>query len=248
MLLTWSSQQAARPPAWKPSDLGTDLLAFWDAEVPASVTLAGALVNSWADQVGGYSAAQTIGSLKPIYSATGLNGRPAVAFDGTDDYLLYGALPASFPVAAVGSETWGLVSQDFPGTQAGNQSVLSYGDFGNANCRILRRINVTNVSRAAVAVTAGSATDTGTDLSGIHVLRGEYASTTIGITVDGGAKTSAAFVPATAAAGGIALGALTTGTNRFWKGPMNAVLVTKPLSAPNAALLLQFLKTRGGLP
>lgn len=247
MLLTWSSQQAARPPAWKPSDLGTDLLAFWDAEVPASITLAGALVNSWADQVGGYSAAQTIGSLKPIYSATSFNGRPGVAFDGTDDYLLYGALPASFPVGAGASELWGLVSQDFPGTQAGNQTILSYGDFGNLNCRRIYRAAVATVNRATVVATA-VVSDTLVDFSGIHVARGQIAATSVSIAVDGNAATTTATVPATAAAGGVALGALTTGTNRFWKGPMNAVLVTKPLSAPNAALLLQFLKTRGGLP
>lgn len=248
MLISWASQQAGfRTPTWKPSDLGTDLLAFWDAEVAASLTLAGSLVNGWADQVGGYSLAQTIGSLKPIYSATSLNGRPGVAFDGTDDYLLYGALPASFPVAAIGSEIWGLTSQDFPGTQAGNQTVCSYGDLAGLNCRRLYRSNVANVNRGTVNATV-NAVDTLVDFSGIHVARGTFAATTVGIAMDGNVATTAAGIPATAAVGGVALGALTSGANRFWKGPMNAVLVTKPLSAPNAALLLQFLKTRGGLP
>lgn len=248
MLISWASQQAGfRTPAWQPSDLGADLLGFWDAEVVASVTLAGSLVTTWTDQVGGYAATQATASFKPVYSATSLNGRPGVAFDGTDDFLRTAAIPASFPVGAVGSEIWGLASQDFPGTQAGNQVLSSYGDTSNLNARTIRRINVANVNRGAVAVTAGAATDTVTDLSGIHVLRGEILPASVSISVDGGAKTTAAFVPATAAAGGVVLGALTTGSNRFWKGPFNAVLVTNPLSAANAALLLAFLKTRGGI-
>lgn len=234
-------------PAWKPSDLGTDLLAFWDAEVTASVTLAGSLVTAWADQVAGYSATQSTSGFRPSYSATSLNNRPGITFDGTDDYLLYGAIPASFPVAAIGDEIWGLASQDFPGTQAGNQTIFSYGDLANLNCRRLYRSNVSNVSRGGINATA-NAVDTLVDFSGVHVARGTFAATTISVAVDGNVATTAAAVPATAASGAVAMGALTSGANRFWKGPLNAVIVTKPLSAPNAALLLAFLKARGGLP
>lgn len=250
MLISWASQQAGfrtPPSTWKPSDLGADLLGYWDAEVFASLTLAGSLVNAWADQVGGYSLAQTIGSLKPIYSATSLNGRPGVTFDGTDDYLLSALLPASFPVGAGACEMWGLTSQDFAAAQTGNQTIITYGDLGNLNTRTLRRGPSGGVNRAITFAT-NQALDTVVDFSGIHVARGIVGATTVGISVDGNTTTSVAAVPATGSPGAVALGAIVTGTNRFWKGPMNAVLVTNPLSAPNAALLLQFLKTRGGLP
>jgi hypothetical protein len=236
------------PPPWQPSDLGADLLAFWDAEVSANVSLAGSLVTSWVDRVGGYSADQGTSGFRPTYSATSFNGRPGVTFDGTDDYLRTASLPASLPVGTAGSEIWSLASQDFAGTQAGNQSVLAYGDTGNVNCRRLYRINQTNVSRAAGSVTAGAAVDTIVDFSGIHVARATFAATTISVAADGNAATTAALAPATASPGAVSLGALTTGANRFWKGPMNAVIVTNPLSAPDAALLLAWMKARGGLP
>lgn len=240
---------AAAAPPWQPSDLGADLLAFWDAETVASLTLAGELVTTWADQVAGYAATQATSGFKPVYSATSFNSRPGVTFDGTDDYLRTAAMPAALPVGTDPSEIWALVSQDFAGTQTGNQVTLQYGDAGNTNYRTVRRAGFSNVSRGVAVAGVTPANDTVVDFSGIHVARGTISSTAVTIAVDGNTAASASGTFNTAASGNASLGANSASTpNRFWKGPMNAIIVTKPLSTDNAALLLAYLKARGGLP
>lgn len=52
----------------------------------------GANITSWSDASGnGNNAAQTIGYKKPKYRTNGINGMPAVDFDGIDDYLYTGS-------------------------------------------------------------------------------------------------------------------------------------------------------------
>lgn len=52
----------------------------------------GVALTTWADRSGlGNSPTQATGSLKPLYRAAGLNGQPAVVFDGADDVLVLGS-------------------------------------------------------------------------------------------------------------------------------------------------------------
>lgn len=52
------------------------------------VTLNGSNVSSWADQSGnGHNAVQATAAKQPAYSASGLNSRPGITFDGSDDCL-----------------------------------------------------------------------------------------------------------------------------------------------------------------
>jgi hypothetical protein len=50
----------------------------------------GAAVASWTDRVSGYNPSAA-GTLQPLYRTTGINGRPAVDFDGSNDILAYTA-------------------------------------------------------------------------------------------------------------------------------------------------------------
>lgn len=56
-------------------------VAYWRAD--AGVTVTGGVVTSWQDQIGGFTATQQFAANCPTLQATGLNGRPAIRFNGT---------------------------------------------------------------------------------------------------------------------------------------------------------------------
>lgn len=77
---------AAPPAAWTPADLGARL-AFWH-DASMGVTLEGGGVAQWDDLSGkGRHATQAVTSGRPTVDATGINGMPALAFDGSNDGL-----------------------------------------------------------------------------------------------------------------------------------------------------------------
>lgn len=62
----------------------------------SSLALAdGAAVASWPLDVGGLTLTQGTAGSRPAYLAAGLHGRPAVRFDGTDDFLVSSAAMAA---------------------------------------------------------------------------------------------------------------------------------------------------------
>ena len=63
----------------------------------------GTAVSSWTDQSGnGRNATQATGANQPLWKQNGINGRPALLFDGTDDMLLSAAgVSAPFTVFCV---------------------------------------------------------------------------------------------------------------------------------------------------
>jgi hypothetical protein len=70
---------------WDPSLITT---ALWlDANDSSTITQSGGLVSAWADKSGTGKNATQSGSARPAYSATGLNSKPAIDFDGADDDL-----------------------------------------------------------------------------------------------------------------------------------------------------------------
>lgn len=93
---------------WTPSLIASSL--WLDASDAASITTIGGAVSQWNDKSGnGRHLAQGTSSLRPLYSSTGFNGRPAIDFDGVDDWLRndayqpYGAYTAFFVVARDGA-------------------------------------------------------------------------------------------------------------------------------------------------
>ena len=71
---------------WTPSLIST---ALWlDAADAGTITQSGGLVSTWADKSGTSKNATQSGGARPAYSATGLNSKPAIDFDGTDDDLV----------------------------------------------------------------------------------------------------------------------------------------------------------------
>lgn len=235
--------------SWTPNNLGTDLLAFWDAERAATFTLAGSLVTTWADAKNGYAPTQAISGFKPAYSATTFNGRPGVTFDGTDDYLSLESIP--FPVGANACEMWVLAGQSALPADATTRTSFAYGGTVASTRRVLYRAVTSGVNRLRFDVGDGSSAVSlnllTTDLSGNHLQRGVVSSAQIAVSADGGTELTGAVVPATGSTRTRIGGNTANTAAAFWQGPINAILVTNPLSAPNAALLLAYLKTRGGI-
>ncbi|MEM6525013.1 MAG: LamG-like jellyroll fold domain-containing protein, partial [Bacteroidota bacterium] len=52
------------------------------------LSTSGSSVTTWDSQQGSYSATQSNNSRRPVLEADGINGQPALAFDGSNDYLL----------------------------------------------------------------------------------------------------------------------------------------------------------------
>jgi hypothetical protein len=76
-------------------DQVSSILAWWDASRADLLTLSGAQVSLWTSRFGTRTLSQATAGLRPLYSATGRNGLPAITADGTDDYLIIDQAPPS---------------------------------------------------------------------------------------------------------------------------------------------------------
>jgi hypothetical protein len=71
--------------AWTPARITTSL--WLDAADISTIVKSGELVSTWIDKSGTGKNATQSGSARPAYLAAGLNGLPAIDFDGIDDDL-----------------------------------------------------------------------------------------------------------------------------------------------------------------
>lgn len=247
MRLTLSQQQAAPANPWTPAKLGADLLGFWDAENFASITQAAGLVSSWVDSTANaYAVVQATDANKPTYAAAGFNGRPALTFDGAATFLRMASTP--FPLLALGSEIWGLASQNIPDANAATATLASYGAAAAliGNRRIARAVTAA-VSKASCSAGTPMVDAGPVDYVGNHLVRFSVAPTQSILSVDGIANAPILNVPATTAAN-VTIGASGVAIpTQFWNGATNAIIVTNPLTDANAALLTAYLKNRGGI-
>lgn len=243
------TRPVSAPGDWTPFHLGDALLGYWDAEDSASLSLAGSAVTAWADRKGGYAPAQATAGNRPVFSATGFNGRPCVTFDGVDDYLEMTPAPAVFPTGSDPCEIWVLVDQTLPGATTGVTSIAGYGS--NAAQRQIGRTSISGVSRGRATVGLGSSNtsinDSAVDFTGIHILRCRFSPTTAALFMDSNAATSIDLIPATSAtrfrigATGIDL------VGAYWSGTINSIFITTPLSVDQALQGLAFLKGRAAI-
>jgi hypothetical protein len=89
---------------WRPNDLGGSLAQWLDAEDTNSITLNGSTVSQWSDKSGNdHHATQDTATNQPTYSATGMSGKPAVVFDGTDDFMSVSGFDNAVSLALIGS-------------------------------------------------------------------------------------------------------------------------------------------------
>ena len=73
-----------------PPEIPTDGLVLW-LRANAGITANGGVVSVWADQSPSHTdATQELARAQPVLVADGINGHPAVLFDGADDFLQIG--------------------------------------------------------------------------------------------------------------------------------------------------------------
>jgi hypothetical protein len=79
---------------WTPADIDT---ALWlDAADASTITESGGAVSQWDDKSGnGRDISQALSTQRPILAAAGLNGKPTLDFDGSNDYLFNTSVGAS---------------------------------------------------------------------------------------------------------------------------------------------------------
>lgn len=231
---------------WSPAALGASLLGWWDAERSDKLSLSGSAVTSWTDLVGGYVASQAISASKPIYSATSFNNRPGLTFDGLDDELTLASVP--FPTGAAACEIWKAIDQTALAADTTTRNLFSFGGGTGATARRLRRDVLGGVNRALMATgdgaTAIGPNNANVDFSGRHVVRGIVGAPTVEIHVDGVTGGTSNVVSATGAVRTRIGASDATTPGGFMQGVVSAVLVTAPLTAPEAASLYAYLNAR----
>ena len=80
--------QGGRKQLWTPAALGSSLALWLDADDFSTITLNGSTVSQWDDKSGnGRHASQATLSSQPTYTANGLNGKPAILFNGTSTFM-----------------------------------------------------------------------------------------------------------------------------------------------------------------
>lgn len=67
-----------------PPGVASTRAVWWATDLSVSD---GAAVSSWVDRVNGFTVSQATSARRPTFDADGLNGRPALLFDGSDDFL-----------------------------------------------------------------------------------------------------------------------------------------------------------------
>jgi len=79
---------------WTPADITT---ALWlDAADASTITESGGAVSQWNDKSGnGRDISQASSTQRPTLATTGLNGKPTLDFDGSNDYLFNASVGAS---------------------------------------------------------------------------------------------------------------------------------------------------------
>ena len=236
---------------WSPASLGASLYDYWDAEQPGTISLSGSAVTAWRSVNNSYSAAQAVGAARPTYSATSFNSRPGVTFDGSDDELTYAGVGV-FPTGSVSSELWVLVDQTVAGSSAGVRAIFNYGSNAAAGWRrISRTTDGSLVNRATTQMGTGgagpAAQNDNVDFSGRNVARSQIKAN-LQTDVNGIAGAVNATGNPNTGTTRTRIGARNDDTpNSFFQGVVSFVAVTAPLSTDQAALMLAYLKRRGGI-
>ncbi len=85
----WSTVVTAQAlAAWTPASLAGGAALWLDANDASTITLNTSTVSAWADKSGNVrTVAQGTAASQPTYTASSINARPAIAFDGANDWL-----------------------------------------------------------------------------------------------------------------------------------------------------------------
>jgi hypothetical protein len=224
---------------WTP-DMAPGIIDWWDAARADLLTLVSTKLSAWTSRVSARTLSQSTDSLRPTYSATGRNSKPAMTFDGTDDFLLVDT-PSVFPVGTNPSTL--AAHAFFANVTTGNWKVLmSWG--GGITTRSLAKD-----STEFVATGGGS---TGTDLRStvawtnadrIAITGDTSAGKTLAI--NGDTPLTKAYALSTPAVGTTYVGR--SGAGDYWNGAVQEIIVFgSTLTAADRANLEGYMASKWG--
>lgn len=222
------------------TDLGSDLLAWWDAGY--GVSTSGSQVTGWTDRKNGLTVSQALGASRPSFSATGFNGAPCVIFDGLDDRLT-AAQPAIIPVGSAASWAFCVVDQ-VAAADPMNRIFLMWGGT-NQDFLLFRRTSGVNRVNAIIGTGSGlvSAAEPTTDFTGRHLVCALVNPTSTSVSVDGGPYTTSTGVPGTTK-NTLSIGAFNGSNQQNFQGSIRDIVITNALTAPQLASLTSYLLKR----
>jgi len=224
--------------------LNIPITAVWDAEEMAAGDVSNGSVLAWTDLISGYRPSQSTVSAQPAYSPTGFNGRPAVLFDGVGDYLGLETVPF-YSGTGQQFEVWLLAGQTRIATDIAVVRAFSFGGGTGATAFRVGSVNVGGNKRVADARVVQ---DAATDYLGNNLVRTVTTATTVAMTVGTGATTTATTATSIGTSRLRIGGSDNVVADSPWQGPISAIVVTPLLTSAQAALLSQYLRSRGGLP
>lgn len=164
-------------PNWTPAALGSALALWLDAADASTITLNGSTVSQWNDKSGnGRNVSQATAANQPTFTASGLNGKPVLTFDGAD--WLFNANPGALIRNVAGGTVAGVVNytnatiQRIPiatmiGTGAGVRLAAGLQAAGTTNI-LSRRLDA---EAGASSVASPPAYTNGTNLIQVGVAR-----------------------------------------------------------------------------
>lgn len=203
---------------WTPLNLGSALVAWWDAQAASSTSLSGSSVISWTDKVGGIVASQGTSGNRPTFSPTARNGKPGLVFaSASSQRLLFN--PAGLPTSARTVSVAG-----FAHTFDSGRVIFAYGQSsGGAGFNIFANPTVTFYDNSTAATSAE-----GWSNADRFATIGYNGSNTLSIKVDGGIVENFAQAIFTADVQGT-IGDFVTGSGAPWDGSAQQILLTNRL-------------------
>lgn len=119
---------AGTPSAWTPLNLGSALLAWWDAQNTANITFNGSTVAAWFDSKNHLGAFQAATASQPTYSATARNGKPGLSFAQSPvNTLIFDPVSGGFPSGSSASTIAIAAYTSVVPATATQQFVFGYG-------------------------------------------------------------------------------------------------------------------------
>ena len=214
----------------------------------------GAPVYRWPDSSGsGYDASNYSSATSPVYKASILNSLPVVRFNGTSQFLVAGAIPAT------GANPRTLVAVIVNGTPTTtvNSTVVGYGDWGNwgtdwgIGFSLNSTTSSTGTSNLGISMNCNSSTrcmaSSETPDAGARTVIAIYDGTAHSVYVNGVLKGTLTQGINTNGNGniGLTLGALRLGASAWYQGDIAEVLsFSSALSATDRQALEAYLRAK----
>lgn len=221
-------------PAWTPANLGSALVAWYDAGDAASITESGGAVSQWNDKSGhGYHLTQATGGKKPTYSATGFMGKGGIVFNGTSTTMATGL--TAVPLGTDTVSVFAMAQMDTQETPRAARLVGFQGNGDGTDTTGPQSASLILLSGAADAITgyrSGFKSATGLSSGGFGVpnpsnfyrIGSVWDGTNHTTYLNGTAQTPVASTGNFASPGRLRIGS-DPGESSFWKASLKEIVV-----------------------